>query len=42
MFPSLKKATPEEATVADCEVKVCVKLPRFWVVFTVSEQVSPG
>lgn len=33
MFPSLKKATLEKATVADCEVKVCVKLLRFWVVF---------
>lgn len=42
MFPSLKKVTPEKATVADCEVKVCVKLLRFQVVFIVPEQVSPG
>ena len=34
MFPSLKKETLGKATVADCELKVCVKLLRFWVVFT--------
>lgn len=34
MFPSLKKATLEKATAADCELKVCVKLLRFCVVFT--------